>query len=180
MRTHIWRPQHSVLQRLLSQVAPVARATYVSSYELHMCARTNICVLILLYMCPHTALSSCTSSTSYMCAHMNYICVLILIYICVLILLYMCPHPTVCPHTAICVLILPYVCPHPAMCFRILLYVSSYCYICVLILLYVCPHTPMHVCHHAAICSVDIHPLLQRLLFPCSSRLHSSTLHLAI
>ena len=85
-----------------------------------------VCVLILLYMCPHTAIFV----SSYCC-------------ICFLILLCMCPHSAIfvssnccrCPHTAvyvssyccICVHILLYMCPHAA------IYVSSYCYICVLI-----------------------------------------------
>jgi hypothetical protein len=66
---------------------------------------TTICVLILLYMCPHTTIAS-----SY-----SYICVLMLLYVSsychILILLYMCPHTNTatCPHPAICVLILEYV-----------------------------------------------------------------------
>jgi hypothetical protein len=96
-----------------------------------------ICVLILLYMCPHTLL--CVSSYYY--------------YICVLIL-YICSHTgdasspdhsatNVSSYYYICVLIL-YVCPHtgdassPEDSATI---VFSYYYICVLILLYVCPHT---------------------------------------
>ncbi len=50
---------------------------YVSSY----CCR---CVLILLYMCPHTAIH--VSSYCYMCPYC---------YTCILILLCMCPHTAV-------------------------------------------------------------------------------------
>ncbi len=85
--------------------------------------RRSICVLILLYMCPHTAIyvSACC-------------------YICVLILLYMCPHTAmyVSAYCYIFVLILLCMCPHTAT------YVSSYCYICVLILLYMCPHAAIY------------------------------------
>jgi hypothetical protein len=77
-----------------------------------MCPHATICVLILLYMCPHN--TTFVSSYDYMCPHAT-ICVLILqyvssYYICVLMLLYMCPHITMCPHTTICVLILLYIC----------------------------------------------------------------------
>jgi hypothetical protein len=70
-----------------------------------------ICVLILLYMCPRTAM------------YVSSYC-----YICVLILLYMCPHTAiyVSSYCYICVLILLYMCPHTTM------YVSSY-YMCVLV-----------------------------------------------
>ncbi len=75
-----------------------------------------MCVLIILYMCPHTAtfVSSCY-------------------YICVLILLCMFPRSTtyVSSYYYVCVLVLLYMCPHTTM------YVSSFYYICVLILLYV-------------------------------------------
>jgi hypothetical protein len=64
-----------------------------------------ICVLILLYMCPHT--------TIYVSSYY---------FICVLILPYVCPHTAyVSSYCYIYVLILLYVCPHTA-------YVSSYCY----------------------------------------------------
>ncbi len=72
-------------------------------------------VLILLYMCPHTAIY--VSSYFYMCPHTT-IYVSSYFYMCVLILLY------TCPHTPICVLILLCVCPHTAI---YVLYVSSYC-----------------------------------------------------
>ena len=65
------------------------------------CEYFHVCVLILLYMCPHTTIyvSSCY-------------------YLCVLILLYM------CPRTAIYVLIC--VSSYCCICVLILLYVSSY------------------------------------------------------
>jgi hypothetical protein len=86
-----------------------------------------ICVLIILYMRPHTTIYV----SSYYC-------------ICVLILLYMCPHTTMCvsfvlmllcmcPYTTICVLILLCMCPHTTMCPHTLMYVSSYQYIRVLL-----------------------------------------------
>ncbi len=93
-------------------------------------AVAGVCVLILLYMCPHTAI--------YVSSY-YYICFLIpalslpqrrLWQVCVLILLYMCPQ-----YYYICVLILLYMCPHTT------IYVSSYYYICVLIRLYTCPRT---------------------------------------
>ena len=73
-----------------------------------------MCVLILVYMCPHTTIH--VSSYYYMhgcgCLHTAYMCVLILLYMCVLILLYICVSSYcvyVCPHTAtVCV------CPHTA------------------------------------------------------------------
>jgi hypothetical protein len=84
-------------------------------------APSCVCVLILLYMCPHT--------TIYVSSHY---------YICVLILLYMCPqYYYMCPHTTICVLILLYMCPHTT------INVSSYYYICVLILL---SYVPLYYC----------------------------------
>ncbi len=92
---------------------------YVSAYYL-------MCVLMLLYMCPHTTVY--VPSCYYICALCYYMCVFILLYvslyyyICVLILLYMCPLLLyVCFYTTICVLILLYMCPHTS------IYVSSYC-----------------------------------------------------
>jgi hypothetical protein len=66
-----------------------------------------ICVVILLYMCPHTAVSS----YCYMCPHTT-IYVSSYCYICVVILLCMCPHTAtyVSPCCYICVLILIYMC----------------------------------------------------------------------
>jgi hypothetical protein len=83
-----------------------------------------MCVLILLYMCPHTAVYV----SSYCC-------------MCVLILLYVCPHTAV--YTAV------YLSSYCYKCVLILLYVNrpqiagyvSFCYISVLILLYICLHT---------------------------------------
>ncbi len=90
---------------------------YVSSFA-------YICVLILLYICPHTAI--CYRHAAYTQRLRSYICVLIRIYM--------------CPHTAIYVSSLQargvhatasllYMCPHSPIC------VSSYCYISALILL---------------------------------------------
>jgi hypothetical protein len=124
-----------------------------------------ICVRILLYMCPETAIYV----SSHYCyrrwwssGQSNRWC----------IVLYMCPHTTVyvSSYYSICVLILPYVssrvsscnymCPHATTCVLILLrvlrllymcplttlYMSSYCYTSsVRILLYVCPHTTIYV-----------------------------------
>jgi hypothetical protein len=144
-----------------------------------------ICVLILLYMCPHTltAIVNHRSHTiyvlSYYCIyphttiyvssysqgdsespHSYYICVLILLYmcphttICVLILLYMCPHTLraivnhrihtiyVFSYNCICVLILLCMCPHTTIS------VSSYYYMCPHILLYMCPHTLRAIVNH--------------------------------
>jgi hypothetical protein len=80
-----------------------------------------MCVLILLYMCPHTTifgwqvggrgLGTARRTTIYLASSNSCICVLIL--------LYMCPHTTI--------------------------YVSSYYDICVLILRYMCPHTTIYV-----------------------------------
>jgi hypothetical protein len=94
---------------------------YVSSYD-YICVLILLCVLIRLYMCPHT--------TIYVSSYY---------YICVLIRLYM------CPHTAICVLIRLYVSSYCYMCPHTTIYVSSYDCICVLILLYMCPHTTIYV-----------------------------------
>jgi hypothetical protein len=113
-----------------------------------MCPHTTICressccymcVLVLLYMCPHIA-----------------ICVYSYCYICVLILLYVCPRTAiyVSSYRYICICVLKtYMahdtawapesdsgcCPHTAIC------VSSYYYICVLVQLYVKrPHTTLY------------------------------------
>ena len=129
-----------------------------------MCPHTSVCVRILLYMCPHTAI--------YLSAYC-YICVRILLYVCARAATYMrilsnkaWSRPRIsmefngavdvhaCPHTTVsatrrgdalasawskrcyrCAPVLLHVCPHTAT------YVSSYCYRCVPILLYVCPHT---------------------------------------
>jgi hypothetical protein len=82
----------------------------------------HICVLKLLYRCPHTT-----------------ICVLITLHVYYatrFILLYVCPHSTTC--------VLIRLCPHTTICILILLYVSSY-YMCPHntrgIILYICLHT---------------------------------------
>ena len=77
-----------------------------------MCPHT-ICVLILLYMCPHTTICMCPHTT-----------------ICVLMLLCIFPHTTtcMCPHTTICM------CPHTTIFVSSYYYVSSH--------YYMCPHTP--------------------------------------
>ena len=92
-----------------------------------------ICVLILLYMCPHTAM--CVSSCCY---------------ICVLMLLYMCPHTAICvsSYCYMCVLMLLYVCPHAAICVSLSYFILNVCAhptTCVLILLCVCAglHDPV-------------------------------------
>jgi len=85
----------------------------------------HMCVLILLYICPHTAI--CLSSYCYMS---------VLILLCV------------CSRTAIYVSSYCYVCTHTP----IYMFVSSYCYVSVLILLYVCPHTVMFVSSYCYIC----------------------------
>jgi hypothetical protein len=84
-----------------------------------------ICVLKLLYMCPHT--------TTYVVLILLYMCPSYY-YVCVLILLYMCPHTT-----TYVVLILLYMCPHAT------IYVSSYYYICG-------PHTTIYVSSYYYIC----------------------------
>jgi hypothetical protein len=65
---------------------------------LYVCSSCCICVLILRYMCPHTA-----------------VCVFSYCYVCVLILLYLCPYTAVYVSAYCCV------CPHTA------IYVSAYC-----------------------------------------------------
>jgi hypothetical protein len=127
---------------------------YVSSY-------CYICVLIQLYMCPHTL---------YMCPHTT-IYVSSYCYICVLIQVYMCPHTAMylssCPHATIYVSSSSYIC-------TLLLYVSSYSYtmcphtttMCVLILLY---HTyssillyvtlATHILYRYSYRSIEGHPL---------------------
>jgi hypothetical protein len=106
---------------------------YVSSYY-------YICVLILVYMCPHTCIYV---SASHTCIYM---CQELLIYVsgatdtCVLILLYISPHTTIYVSGATDVSSYYYI------CLLILLYVSRATDICVLILLYMCPHTTIYVC----------------------------------
>jgi hypothetical protein len=91
-------------------------AIYVSSYY-------YISVLILLSICPHTAI--CVLITIHVSSY-YYILVLIPLYVssyyytCVLILLYMCPHPAIFVSSYYHIRVL------------ILLHVPSYNYICVL------------------------------------------------
>jgi hypothetical protein len=95
---------------------------------------TDICVLILLHMCPHP--------TTYVSSY-YYIRVLTLPYMSAyyyIILPHMRPHATTHPsYPSSCyyiyVLMLLYMRPHTTT------YVSSYYYTCVLILLHMCPHT---------------------------------------
>jgi hypothetical protein len=122
-------------------------AIYVSSY-------CYICVLILRYMCPHTAtrvliLYPYVSSYSHATRCLA---------ICVLIPLYM------CPNTAI------YVSSYSRATRRLAIYVSPYPCICVLILLYTCPHT-LSVCVlilscHAPPFLVQKYKYCTRCLFP--------------
>ena len=112
--------------------------TAISSY-FYMC----VLILILLYVCPHTATKDCSGGR-----WRRTTCVLILLCmcLCVLILLYMCPHTAICmcPHTDIYVFfrrtlrVAAGVAPHQGVCYIPVLIVHSYCYICDLILLYVC------------------------------------------
>jgi hypothetical protein len=97
-------------------------------------------VLILLYMCPHTAIYCyiCVLILLFMCPHTTiyvssycYVFVLILLY--VSSYCYMCPHSTMCPHTTVLT----------PLCVLILQCVSSYYY--VLILQHMCPHSTMYV-----------------------------------
>jgi len=71
-------------------------------YVYYMCVLILLCVLIRLYVCPHTA--TCVLILQYMCPHT---------FLCVLILLSMCLHTTICVslHCYMCVLILLYMCP---------------------------------------------------------------------
>jgi hypothetical protein len=82
----------------------------------------TLCVLILLYICPHTTicvliLQSAAHARSAECGQT---CLLIL--------------PHLCPHTTMCVPTLLHMCP-PATTYL----ASSYYYLCVLI--HMCPHT---------------------------------------
>ncbi len=99
LRCEVYMCPHTTAATLCNRVA-----TELSSRcEVYVCPHTticvlilcvrNICVLILLYMCPHTP---------GLCSHMPQL--FILLYMCPL--LYMCLHNTsMCPHY-ICVLIL--------------------------------------------------------------------------
>ena len=92
---------------------------------LHVSSCYDICVIILLYMCPHAAIyvhhtNIDVSSCSF--THVSSI------------LLHVCPRTTIymSSYYYIYVLILLCVCPHTT------IYMSSYYYRCVLILLYTC------------------------------------------
>ena len=96
-----------------------------------------ICVLILLYMCPHTTI--CVLILLYMCPQTS---------ICVLILLNMCPHTTGRGRARFLLPCRPARASRRGVCMCVhansLLprcYVSSYYYVCVLILLYMCLRT---------------------------------------
>ena len=102
-----------------------------------------ICVLIQLYMCPHTT----TFLSSYYCIGVRHTTINWPSYY------YICPHPTiyVSSYYYLCVLVLahsPLLKTLSRMLLSglsvILLYVSSY--YCVLILLHMCPHTATCVC----------------------------------
>ena len=80
-----------------------------------------VCVLILLCMCPHTAIY--VSSYCYMCV----LILLMSTYCCICVFILLC----MCHHTAN-VLVLIYMCPHTAICVRVLLHMSphlSYIYL---------------------------------------------------
>jgi hypothetical protein len=136
-----------------------------------MCPHTTICVLIQLYMCPHTT----TFLSSYYCIGVRHTTINVPSYY------YICPHPTiyVSSYYYLCVLVLAhspllktlsrmllsglsaillYMCPHTTassyycICARIPLpvfayyYVPSYCCIFVLILMYVSSYCYICVC----------------------------------
>ena len=117
IRTHMMCPDTYSLLRVIRKLWPRVTGNiteYVSSYY-------YICVLILLYMCPHTT-----------------ICVSSYYYICVLILLHVSSFYYVSSYSSyyyMCVLILLCISPHTT------IYLSSFYYICVLMLLYMCPHS---------------------------------------
>jgi hypothetical protein len=131
---HTLRMPHARLPRTL-RMRHLGRPTQTCGSPRN--TTSYICILILLYMCPHTPI----------CVLIPYCftCVFIL-YICVLILLY------VSSYCYICVLIFLYVCSYCYICVLILLYVSSYCYICARILLYMCPHTALYVSPYYFMC----------------------------
>jgi hypothetical protein len=84
----------------MQAVAQLDNTIYVSSYY-------YICVLIPLYLCPHTPKYVADMRLQAVAQFDNTIYVSSYYYICVLILLYMCHHITIillymCPHTSIC------------------------------------------------------------------------------
>jgi hypothetical protein len=130
-----------------------------------MCPHTTICVLIQLYMCPHTT----TFLSSYYCIGVRHTTINVPSYY------YICPHPTiyVSSYYYLCVLVLAhspllktlsrmllsglsaillYMCPHTTassyycICARIPLPVFAYCCIFVLILMYVSSYCYICVC----------------------------------
>jgi hypothetical protein len=113
---------------------------------------------VVLERHPLTDASVAPGVTSQAGDALNYICVLILLYInyiCVLILLCICPHTAkyASSYYCICVLILGYMCPHTTVHVVSPQAVDALHYICVLILLYIYvpvllnmrPHTTVHV-----------------------------------
>jgi hypothetical protein len=88
-----------LLARSLHASRPHTTICYVCVLILlSLCPHTAICVCILLYMCPQT--TTCVLILLHMCPHTT-ICVSPYYYICVPILLFMCPQTTVSPHTTI-------------------------------------------------------------------------------
>jgi hypothetical protein len=112
-----------------------------------------ICVLVLLYMCPHTCCSSvaallqlCPRTAVYV-SSCCYMCVLILLHICVLILQDMCPHTGVSLSSCCCIFVrmLLYLCRHTAVHVSACCYMCPHAATCVLIVLYMRPHTTIHI-----------------------------------
>jgi hypothetical protein len=102
-----------------------------------------ICVLILLYTCPHTYYyTKCILGTP-----LSY----------VRILLYMCPHTTIYVSLYYYIYVSSHTCRSVAVCGASATHSSSY-YICVLTLLYVssyyymCPHTTVYVSSYYYMC----------------------------
>ena len=80
---------------------------HVSSYtSYYICVLMLLCVLILLYMCPHTAMY--VSSYYYVCPHTT-ICVLVLLYVSSCYFIYVLILLHTCPHT--CTYVSSYACP---------------------------------------------------------------------
>jgi hypothetical protein len=110
-----------------------------------MCPHPAICVRILVYMCPHTAIYVSASC-----------------YICVRLLLYMCPttavYASACCYTCVRILQIcvcsqttsTHTCRQSPMLSSMC--VSAYCSACVLILLLISPHTATHVSSYGYSC----------------------------
>ncbi len=158
MRLTSWRVASSFVR------ASAATPQLTAIYAFACC---DVCVLILLLMCPHTA--ACVRILRDMCpphtaAYVSSYCYS------VLILVHMCPHTARYVSSSyccmICVLILQHMCSHTAACVLILLhmcldtathvavyvvhmcaptYTATYCYTCVLILLHMCLDTATYV-----------------------------------